>query len=337
MGESASCNDDCTLAACGDGKLNTSAGETCDGNPIDNGMCMNCTGVCNAEFDDCNADLQDGCEVELCGGDCNTPGPVAGMQQFNFTGQAANFEVPACIDTLTIEAQGAQGGGGNGGNGGTAMGDLVVVPGQILSVYVGGQNGWNGGGLGHAADGRNGGGASDVRAGGVTLNDRVIVAGGGGSSSGDGNYAGGTGGGGTCIANYCGGGGGVGYGGNGGPGGLNGGTGITATHSGGAGGGGFQSGGQPSCNTGYSNTCGTVGTLGTGGNGDMWENGVCYNNYGGTSGGGGGYYGGGGSSVGNCGSGGGGGGSSWVGALSNTTMTPGNKAGDGMVTISWQP
>jgi hypothetical protein len=298
---------------------------------------MACAVACNNGFDDCNDDIADGCEVELCGGTCDKVGPVAGMQVFDYTGASVDFNVPQCIEKVTIVAQGAQGGGGNGGNGGSAAGDLVVTPGQTLTVYVGGQTGWNGGGKGHAANARTGGGASDVRTGGTNLANRVIVAGGGGSSSGDGNYTGGSGGGGMCMANYCGGGGAIGYGGNGGAGGLNGGAGNSSFHSGGAGGGGFQSGGKGSCNTGYTNTCGKDGALGVGGDGDAWENGICFNQYGGTSGGGGGYYGGGGSSVGNCGSGGGGGGASWVGTLANPSMTPGNKTGNGKITISWLP
>ncbi len=253
---------------------------------------------------------------------------------FNFTGSVQTFTVPPCVGSIQIEVSGARGQGGNGGNGGYSKGLLSVIPGQVYNVYVGGQNGYNGGGNGWANSPRNGGGASDVRFGGTALANRIIVAGGGGSSSGDGNYTGGTGGGGTASGNYCGGGGGSGYSGSGGPGGLNGGTGITACHSGGAGGGGFMSGGVASCNTCYTNSCGTAGTLGTGGNGDTWENGVCYNSYGGTSGGGGGYYGGGGSSVGNCGSGGGGGGSSWTGTLTSPQMIGGNCSGDGIVIIT---
>ncbi|WKZ75418.1 MAG: HYR domain-containing protein [Vicingaceae bacterium] len=276
-----------------------------------------------------------------CGAVVNYVTPVgvnpcgSGTQTFNYTGSAQTFTVPAGVTKITIEAWGAQGQGGNGGLGGYVKGDLVVTPGQTLNIYVGGQDGYNGGGLGHAATPRNGGGASDVRVGGTTLNDRVIVAGGGGSSSGDGNYQGGHGGGGNCGANYCGGGGGIGYGGNGGAGGLNGGTGNTSCHSGGAGGGGLNSGGSKSCNTCYTSTCGTDGVFGVGGNGDTWENGICYNSYGGTSGGGGGYYGGGGSSVGNCGSGGGGGGSSWTGSLTNNVLTGGLKTGNGEVKFSW--
>jgi hypothetical protein len=260
---------------------------------------------------------------------------VPGNQVFSYTGNSEPFVAP-CSGTFTFEVWGAEGQGGNGGDGGYATGQMDLNVGDILEVFVGGNAGFNGGGQGHAATERNGGGASDIRLGGLTLDHRILVAGGGGSSSGDANFAGGGGGAGKCGANYCGGGGALGYaGGNGGDGALDGGTGWTACHAGGAGGGGFNGGGEPSCNTCYTNTCGDAGTLGVGGNGDPWENGTCYNSYGGTSGGGGGYFGGGGSSTGNCGSGGGGGGSSWVGDLVNASMTPSVQTGDGAAIISW--
>lgn len=254
---------------------------------------------------------------------------------FSYTGAVQTWTVPSGVCNITIECWGAQGQGGNGGLGGYARGSLTVTPGQVLNIYVGGQNGYNGGGAGHANTPRNGGGASDVRINGQTLTDRIIVAGGGGASCGDGNYQGGHGGGGTTAPNYVGGGGGIGYGGNGGGGGANGGSGNTSCHSGGAGGGGFNSGGVGSCNTCYTNTCGQNGSLGIGGNGDNWENGTCYNSYGGTAGGGGGYYGGGGSSVGNCGAGGGGGGSSWTGTLTSPQFQGGVRSGNGQVIINY--
>jgi hypothetical protein len=255
---------------------------------------------------------------------------------FSFTGGVQTYTVPPGVTSITIETWGAQGSGGNGGNGGYAKGDMTVTPGQVLNVYVGGQTGYNGGGSGHAALNRNGGGGSDVRIAPYALANRVIVAGGGGAGGPTdvGIRNGGGGGSGTVGVNYAGGGGGNGYGGNGGNGGVTGGTGNTSCHSGGAGGGGLNSGGAPSCNTCYTNTCGQAGTLGQGGNSDTWENGICYTSYGGTNGGGGGYYGGGGSSVGNCGGGGGGGGSSWTGTLTNITLTGGIRTGNGQIIIT---
>lgn len=265
----------------------------------------------------------------------NCTAPVS--QTFSFTGALQTFTVPAGVTSVTIETWGAQGNGGNGGLGGYVKGDMAVSPGDVLNIYVGGQNGYNGGGAGYAAVLRNGGGASDVRVGGTALTDRVIVAGGGGGGGPTdvGIRVGGHGGGGTLGANYAGGGGGEGYGGNGSAGGLNGGAGNTSCHSGGAGGGGFMSGGGASCNSCYTSTCGQPGALGVGGASDTWENGICYSTYGGTNGGGGGYYGGGGSSVGNCGGGGGGGGSSYSGTLTSTTFTGGVRSGNGQVVISY--
>jgi hypothetical protein len=285
----------------------------------------------NSDFGLCNAMVTYGAPVytDNCA--------VLQTQTFAFTGAMQTFTVPAGVTSVTIETWGAQGNGGNGGLGGYVKGDLTVTPGQVLNIYVGGQNGFNGGGNGYAALPRNGGGASDVRVGGTGLNDRVIVAGagGGGGQTDVGIRVGGHGGGGTVGANYVGGGGGEGYGANGGPGGVVGGTGNTSCHSGGAGGGGFTSGGAPSCNTCYTSTCGTPGSLGTGGHSDTWETGICFTTYGGTNGGGGGYYGGGGSSVGNCGGGGGGGGSSYSGSLTNTIFTGGIRLGNGQVAISY--
>ena len=88
--------------------------------------------------------------------------------------------MPPGVNLITISASGAQGAGGAGGKGGKATGDLSVTPGQVLNIFVGGQNGYNGGGNGYAAVARNGGGASDVRMGGTALADRIIVGGGGG-------------------------------------------------------------------------------------------------------------------------------------------------------------
>jgi len=257
--------------------------------------------------------------------------------EFEYTGSEQMFEVPDGASEIIIEAWGAEGQGGYGGLGGYVKGDLIEdIDEQFFIIYVGGQSGFNGGGIGHNNTLKNGGGASDVRINDNTLDNRIIVAGGGGAGgcADVGCYNGGSGGGGSCGGNYCGGAGGEGYGGDGEDGGEYGGSGDISPHSGGAGGGGYLSGGEGSCrNWAGGSSCGDDGNLGQGGNGDTWENGICYNSYGGTAGGGSGYYGGGGTSVGNCGGGAGGGGSSWSGDLSNPTFVTGVREGDGLVLI----
>ncbi|MCA9634475.1 MAG: DUF4215 domain-containing protein, partial [Myxococcales bacterium] len=140
-GESAACNDDCTASACGDGKVNQSAGEVCDGD-VENGVCDDtCAGVvCADDYGDCDDVL--GCETQLCGGTCDAIGPLPGMQVFGYTGQPQDFEVPACVESVTIKALGAAGGNStvgpsSGGLGGEATGELMVTPGDVLHVYVG--------------------------------------------------------------------------------------------------------------------------------------------------------------------------------------------------------
>jgi hypothetical protein len=129
-----------------------------------------------------------------------------------YTGGEQNYIVPCGVTNLTIDAFGAKGAngtsgannsiGGVGGLGGHAQGNLTVSNGQTLSVFVGGQangglGGYNGGAIGGGAGptitGGGGGGATDVRLGGNTLDNRILVAGGGG---GGGGYLGGGGGGG---------------------------------------------------------------------------------------------------------------------------------------------
>ncbi len=271
-----------------------------------------------------------------------------GSQTFNYTGGLQTFTVPVGVTAVTLDARGAQGEnqfpGGAGGLGGRVTGTLAVTPGQTLYIYVGGQNGYNGGGTGglngntffggpSIGNAGFGGGASDVRAGGTALGNRVIVGGGGGGAGHDGTWP-------SCQV--------AGPGGNGGFGGyLAGGTGGTASGTpcncaggGGGGTGGAQASGgapgnyagDPAClRVGWS--AGTAGTLGLGGNGST----TFHNGTGGGGGGGGGYYGGG---AGGSGSdttpgGGGGGGSSYIGGVSGGSFSNGFQSGNGQVIISW--
>lgn len=106
---------------------------------------------------------------------------------FAFTGAEQTWIVPAGITSITVDSYGAQGGANwvnNTNFGGHVQATLAVTPGTMIYVYVGEQpttvtGGWNGGGFGETG-GLGGGGASDIRIGGNTLNDRMIVAGAGG-------------------------------------------------------------------------------------------------------------------------------------------------------------
>lgn len=242
-------------------------------------------------------------------------------QTFNYTGAMQTFVVPANVTSITVDVVGGQGadnGTALGGRGGRVQGVLAVNPGDQLNIFVGraGINSLNqpadafdgGGGVySYSTCGLagTGGGGTDIRLNGITLNDRAVSAGGGGGAGGA-----------TNPVQYC-------AGGNGG--------GLIAldgtpwnTWPQSMGGGGTQTAGGAAgvaC-------CGcpqytTAGALGIGGNGS----GDCA----GGGGGGGGYYGGGGSCF-----GGGGGGSSYTGVMvTSVTHTQGFQTGNGYVTLTY--
>ena len=119
---------------------------------------------------------------------------TTGSYGYEYSGLPQKFIAPAA-GIYTLEAWGAQGGhrgANNGGAGGYSTGQIFLNKGQILYVYVGsnGNNGgWNGGGkAGYGTI--YGGGASDIRLGGQSLYNRLIVAGGGGSVGASGNTGG---------------------------------------------------------------------------------------------------------------------------------------------------
>ncbi|HEY8082625.1 MAG TPA: glycine-rich protein [Solirubrobacterales bacterium] len=120
-----------------------------------------------------------------------------------YTGSEQTFTVPAGITTLHVVAIGGAGGSSAvlGGAAAQVTGDLVVTPGQILYIEVGGKGkdgasggagGFNGGaaaGGGGTAAAGGGGGASDIRimpGPGLSPDTRQIVAGGGGGGGGTG-------------------------------------------------------------------------------------------------------------------------------------------------------
>lgn len=267
---------------------------------------------------------------------------VGNSFRLDYTGDAQSFVVPACADgSVLIEAYGAQGADAAGaepgvaGLGGYAAGDLVVDTGDLLYVFVGGRDGYNGGGAagtGNTNTSGNGGGATDVRFGDNTLDDRVIVAGGGGGAAGDAQ--------GSCINGAPGDGGAGGH--------PNGGTGTsgfgcTGEVHGGVGGaqdaGGIGGVSANNCSTaGGSGADGDVGIGGNGGNGVQGCGGFTGASGGG---GGGGFYGGGGGAGGPGGGGGswagggGGGGASYIDGVDGGVTLSGAISGDGFVVISW--
>jgi hypothetical protein len=266
-------------------------------------------------------------------------------QTFQYTGKEQSFSVPAHVTKIAVIALGGEGAGRNGGRGGRTTATISVTPGETLAIFVGGEGagergGFNGGGAGRdggncSCDGYAGGGASDVRAGGDTLSDRILVAA-GGAGAGGGNPSGsgeGEGGGGGGLTGGIGGGGPYNY--------QNGGGGFGATQSAGGAGGIHGS----DCDK-YSGTTGADGRLGDGGVAGVGGKSNGHSAGGGGGGGGGGYYGGGGGGGGcggythyNNGGGGGGGGSSYIepGATRGRTWTGWKKANtNGSVVFSWQ-
>jgi hypothetical protein len=265
------------------------------------------------------------------------PSRSSQFKSFHYTGKPQLFKVPSNVTQVTIIADGAGGGSGTGyapgGRGGHVHAVVPVQSNETLYVYVGGitngsEGGFDGGGnaedWGYCGGAFGGGGASDVREGGQSLANRIVVAGGGGGAGGD-------------LCGYTQGRGGAGGARTGergqnasGTGGGHGGSGGTQTQGGvgGNGGSGSFGNGQP----------GKPGKLGNGGAGGQA---VCGGRCPAGGGGGGGYYGGGGGGGGGYygGSGGGaGGGSSFVepSAL-GSRMSRGSKnnTGNGYITIQW--
>ena len=223
--------------------------------------------------------------------------------EFNYTGGPQTWVVPK-TGLYQLEVWGAQGGGTYGGKGGYSKGEKFLQAGETLYIYVGGRNGWNGGGSGHGRSMNSGGGATDIRYGGTSLNDRIIVAGGGGGQGGrdtHSNAYGGAGGG------LTGGTGGKRYG--------NPGTGGTQTR---GGTGGDNYGGDGTFGKGGSNTTGS--NSGGGGGGGGW--------YGGGAGGS--DY----PSYNDIDDSGGGGGSGYIGGVQNGQTIAGVNSGDGKAVIT---
>jgi hypothetical protein len=139
----------------------------------------------------------------------STAGAVAragkSSRTFHYAGKKQTFKVPPGVNRITVTALGA---GAPSAYGGLVEATIPVQPGESLAIFVGGapngmEGGYNGGGSGGYCDtqnqscplaGQGGAGASDVRQGGSSANDRVLVAGGGGGGGGEGQHHGGRGG-----------------------------------------------------------------------------------------------------------------------------------------------
>jgi hypothetical protein len=267
-------------------------------------------------------------------------GPLT-TDTYVYTGMPQYFVIPSGVDTVTLEAWGAQGNsnalGVAGGLGGYATGKLAVNAGDTLWIYVGGggttstSGGYNGGGTGGAggctqAFGGGGGGASDIRIGGITLNNRVIVGAGGGGAAGNRVAGCGRGNGGGGGAGYYGGGGGAAW-----PGGTPGANPTGGTQSAGG------TGGVSTYTTAAPNNNGTNGALGTGGNGGLELTSNQAGSQNGAVGGiGGNLTGAGGTYAGNFSGQSGAGGSSYYGTLVNGSTTGGVRTGNGEVRITYQ-
>lgn len=110
--------------------------------------------------------------------------------EFNYTGEEQTFTTPY-KGKYKIELYGAQGesSGTNaiGGKGAYITGEVILEKNQTISINIGSQAGYNGGGT---ASGYylSGGGASDIRLGGNQKENRVIVAAGGGGGYAQVNY-----------------------------------------------------------------------------------------------------------------------------------------------------
>jgi hypothetical protein len=122
---------------------------------------------------------------------------------YSCTRTIENVTVPAGANYMFVDAKGSQSGTGSSGTpgyGARVQSTIAVIPGTLLHVQVGCSGascpvsaftsvtypagGYNGGGDAWGSvneyGGTGGGGASDIRIGGLSLNHRVVVAGGGG-------------------------------------------------------------------------------------------------------------------------------------------------------------
>jgi len=110
--------------------------------------------------------------------DVSTAQAVQTVWNSDYTGNITTWTAPYS-GKYKIEAYGAQG-ASSGGLGGKAQGTFELNQGDVLTIRVGGQNGFNGGGTGSAT----GGGATDVRLNGDVVANRLLAGAGGGGGTG---------------------------------------------------------------------------------------------------------------------------------------------------------
>lgn len=101
---------------------------------------------------------------------------------FEYTGTEQVFKSPYS-GIYEFEIYGAQGesiDSNEGGKGGKVTAAIRLSRNEEIIIYVGGTDGYNGGGTGTVS---HGGGATDIRQGGNELSDRILVAAGGGGAN----------------------------------------------------------------------------------------------------------------------------------------------------------
>ena len=153
----------------------------------------------NEELKDILGDLYD----EILNNSEGNSSDIGDVIDFEYTGSAQSIPLPK--GKYKLEVWGAQGGIGatdRDNKGAYITGELTLDSEEILYIYVGGQGestrtdridrnnnyysgGFNGGGRGTGSAGPGGGGGTDIRLGGQSRYDRIIVAGGGGGATRD--------------------------------------------------------------------------------------------------------------------------------------------------------
>lgn len=173
-GNSATCNADCTVAACGDLYVNPAAGEDCD-EGVESATCdIDCT---LPECGDSYVSVQvgetcdDGGDSATCDSDCTIAECGDG-----YTNDAAGEECDdggvadgdGCSATCTLEGGAGGGGGAGGSEGGAAGGDGVAGGGGSMQDAT--TSGTTGSGGSRSSSTTSGAGGSNVTSGGASSN-----------------------------------------------------------------------------------------------------------------------------------------------------------------------